>query len=62
VLRTESEVQVASILRRHTPKLGHDPNLPHIPMGESKSEIFYIIAAIAILALIAFSFWFEASR
>jgi hypothetical protein len=53
---------VASILRRHSPKAGHDPNLPHIPMGESKNEIFYIIAAIAILALIAFSFWFEAWR
>jgi hypothetical protein len=50
---------VASILRRHS---RHDPNLPNIPMGESKNEIFYIIAAIVVLALIAFSFWFEASR
>ena len=62
VLRNQLEVQVASILRRHSSKLGHDPNLPHIPMGESKNEIFYIIAAIAILAIIAFSFWFEAWR
>jgi hypothetical protein len=62
VLQNKPEVQVASILRRHSPKVGHDPNLPHIPMGESKNEIFYIIAAIAILALIAFSFWFEAWR
>jgi hypothetical protein len=31
-------------------------------MGESKNEIYYIIAAIAILALIALSFWFESSR
>lgn len=53
---------MASILRRHSSKLAHDPNLPHIPMGESKNEIFYIIAAIAILAIIAFSFWFEAWR
>ena len=59
MLRERLEVQVASILRRHS---RHDPNGPQIPMGESKNEIFYIIAAIAILALIAFSFWFEASR
>ena len=59
MLCKEPEVQVASILRRHSRQ---DPNLPHIPMGESRKEIFYIIAAIAILALIAFSFWFEAGR
>jgi hypothetical protein len=31
-------------------------------MGESKHEVYYIIAAIVILALIAVSFWFEAWR
>lgn len=51
---------MASILHPRAPKIGRDPNLPQIPMGESKREVFYIIAAIAILAIIALSFWFEA--
>lgn len=50
------------LLPHRSPKIGRDPNQPMIPMGGSKNEILYIIAAILILAVIAFSFWFESGR
>ncbi len=43
-------------------KLARDPNSPHVPMGGSKNEVFYILIALSVLALIALSFWFQASR
>lgn len=39
-----------------------DPNEPRLPLGDSKSEVLYIIAGIVILAIIAFAFWFESGR
>jgi hypothetical protein len=42
--------------------MGRDPNLPKLPLGGSRNEVFYVLTAIGILALIAFAFWFEATH
>jgi len=52
----------ASLLRRRAPHIGRDPDTPNLPVGDSKREVLYVLIAIAVLLLIALSFWFQASR
>jgi len=51
----------ASFFQR-APKLGRDPNSPNLPMGGSKNEVLYVLAALGVLALIALAFWFQAMK
>lgn len=50
----------ASILERH--EHVRDPNLPTVPLGESKNEMLSLAIGIAVMAFIALAFWFEATH
>lgn len=40
----------------------HGPEVPHVPVGDSKREILYLVIGLGVLALIALAFWFQSTR
>lgn len=56
------EVDMASSFFHRAPRLARDPNSPNVPMGGSKNEVLYVLAALGVLAIIALAFWFQAMK